>query len=67
MIQQIRRRKARQSGQGLVEYALAVLTIIGIFAIIDNRIKKGIGTLWLVMAKDIAAGCPGCTPPAEIR
>lgn len=57
----------RQRGQGLIEFAMAALLILGLFAVIDTRIKKTMGGLWLALAKDIAPGCPGCEPPENLR
>ena len=66
MIQSIRRHQ-REKGQGLIEYAMAVLLIIGVFGIIQASIKKTIHGIWIGMAKNIAPGCPGCEPPPEIK
>jgi hypothetical protein len=59
--------KRRQSGQALVEYAMTIVLIMGVFFIIDLRIRKTVGGLWKMMARDIAPGCPGCEPPDALR
>jgi hypothetical protein len=59
--------RRRESGQGLIEYALAVLLVLGLFLTMNSQIKRGISKLWKAMAKDIAAGCPGCEPPDTMR
>jgi Flp pilus assembly pilin Flp len=60
-------RSTRQRGQALVEYALALVIIVGVFMIINSSIKRGIGGMWTFMAKNVAAGCPGCEPPPQVR
>lgn len=52
------KRKARQSGQGLLEYVLAILLMVFTFQLMNSAIKRGVGNLWLYLAKNIAAGCP---------
>jgi hypothetical protein len=54
-------------GQALVEYALAILMVMGVFFVIDFQIKRSIKKIWIVIAKNVAPGCPGCEAPEEIR
>ena len=72
---QPKRRQNKQSGQGLLEYALMVLVMLAMFRIMDYRIRKGIGGMWKYLAQNVAAGCPvpsagqGCTNsvPEELK
>jgi hypothetical protein len=67
MIQALRRRqKEPQSGQGVVEYVLGVLLILGIFGVVNAGMKKGVVSMWKGMAALIAAPCPRCEPPEVI-
>ena len=67
MKQPIARNPNRQRGQALVEYIMAVILCIGVASMINGSIKKGIAKIWVSMAADIAPGCPGCTPPEQIK
>ena len=57
----------RQRGQGMVEYFLGLLVILGVFVSIDRIAKNGTGKIWKFIAKQIAPGCPGCTPPDSLN
>jgi hypothetical protein len=46
---------------------LGVLMIAAVVKLVDFEIRKGIGKIWKAMAVDIAPGCPGCTPPENIK
>ncbi|MBI2605689.1 MAG: hypothetical protein HYW49_06375 [Deltaproteobacteria bacterium] len=59
--------RATRSGQGLVEYALTVLLVLGLFSIMNYRIMKGIGVLWKTLAAEIASACPDCTRPSQLQ
>lgn len=54
-------------GQALIEYVMAVLLCIGMASVINSSLNKGIAKIWTVIAKNIAPGCPGCTPPDDIK
>ncbi len=56
-----------RSGQGLVEYALTVLLVLGLFSIMNYRIMKGIGALWKTLATEIVSACPDCTRPSQLQ
>lgn len=58
---------SNSSGQALVEYVLTLITVVGIFIIMNQMVLRGIGNLWTEMAKKVAAPCPNCTPPSEIQ
>ncbi len=51
----------------MVEYMLAVLLCLALSGVISTQMKKGVGRLWKMMAKDIAPACPGCTAPDELN
>ena len=67
MIENKSYQKEYSRGQALVEYVLTLLTVVGLFMIMNQIVMKGIGNLWTSMAKKVAAGCPTCTPPSEIN
>ncbi len=54
-------------GQALVEYVLTIVIVVMIFMAMNHFVMKGVGTIWTVMAKKVAAPCPSCTPPPEIQ
>lgn len=58
---------SQKSAQALVEYVLTLVTIVGIFMIMNQIVLRGIGNLWTSLAKKVAAPCPNCTPPSEIQ
>ena len=66
MIQRKAARK-RQSGQSLIEYAMALLIMVSAYKLVDFQLRKNIGKIWLAMAKDIAPGCPGCEAPDQLK
>ena len=51
----------------MIEYMLAIIMCIGLASLMSHQINKGIGKIWKMMAKDIAPGCPGCTPPDDLN
>ena len=55
--------KRAKSGQTLVEYALVILVVIGIYAVMNRSILKGVGKLWKGLASELAAACPDCDKP----
>lgn len=57
----------RQRGQALIEYVLTILLCIGAATFINSSIKRGIGRIWLSLAKDIVPGCPGCEVPDDLN
>lgn len=68
MIQrQTNRARSPSKGQALVEYAMLMLVIIGVFFVINRQVRRGVGKLWLTLGKEITAGCVGCTPPENVR
>ncbi len=60
-------KKSSQTGQALVEYALAIVLIMGIFFIINQQVLKGIGKLWKTLAQEIASACPDCERPPQFQ
>lgn len=63
----LKNRKKNQQGQTLIEYALSILVVLGMFFVINNSVLRGIGKLWLTLAKEIAAPCPKCAPPEALN
>lgn len=50
--------RKKQRGQALLEYALTILVVLGMYRIMDHQIRKSIGKMWTYMAQNIAAACP---------
>lgn len=68
----IQGRKNSRSGQGLVEYVMALLLVVIVFTVMQRQINRGIGALWTTLARDIVAACPtnggdGCEIPEQLR
>ncbi len=56
-----------QTGQALVEYALTILMVVIAFTAVELQIRRNLGQLWNSLARDIAAGCPGCEAPEGLQ
>jgi Flp pilus assembly pilin Flp len=56
-----------QSGQAVVEYMLMLLTVISVVSIMGFGFRKSLFALWQSFARDIAAACPGCPPPSNVK
>ncbi len=57
----------KKSGQTLVEYVLIVFVIMGIYAVLNRTILKGIGKLWKQLTIEVASACPDCQRPPELE
>ncbi|MEK7690577.1 MAG: hypothetical protein AAB425_06120 [Bdellovibrionota bacterium] len=56
-----------QKGQAVVEYVLSLLMAMAVLGIIATGFRRTLIALWVGLAKDVAAPCPGCPPPPEIK
>jgi Flp pilus assembly pilin Flp len=56
-----------ESGQAVVEYLLMLAVIVAIVGAVGIGFRKILVKLWEKMARDIAAPCPGCPPPPDVR
>jgi Flp pilus assembly pilin Flp len=56
-----------ESGQAILEYVLMLMVAISVVAILSSGLKTSLLSLWEFMARQIAAACPGCPPPPNVR
>jgi Flp pilus assembly pilin Flp len=56
-----------ESGQALIEYVLLIALTISLVTIMATGLRKSVFTLWTFYTQAIAAPCPGCPAPSEIR
>jgi len=54
-------------GQVIVEYLLMLSAMLVVATILGTGFRKMLTSVWERIAKDVAAPCPGCNPPPEIR
>lgn len=56
-----------EDGQVIVEYILMLSAMLLVATILGTGFRRMLTTVWERIAKDVAAPCPGCKPPPEIR
>lgn len=54
-------------GQAIVEYMLALALVVSVITILATGFRKSLFKLWEFYAKGVAAPCPGCSAPSNIR
>lgn len=54
-------------GQVIVEYLLMMSAMLVTATVIGTGFKRMLTAVWERIAKDVAAPCPGCNPPPEVR
>ncbi len=54
-------------GQVIVEYLLMLSAMLVVATILGTGFRRMLTSVWERIAKDVAAPCPGCNPPPEIR
>jgi Flp pilus assembly pilin Flp len=60
-------RIGNESGQALIEYVLLIALTISLVTIMATGLRRSVFTLWGFYTKSIAAPCPGCPAPPEVR
>lgn len=58
--------KSKQ-GQVLIEYILMLALVVTIVTVMSTTLKSSLFKMWEFYGKMIAAPCPGCPAPSEIR
>lgn len=61
------RKSGDELGQALIEYVLLIAVTISLVTLMATGLRRSVFKLWSFYTKAIAAPCPGCPPPSEIR
>lgn len=56
-----------EGGQAVLEYILMVSVAVSVVMVIGTGFRRILIKLWEKMARDIAAPCPSCPPPPDVR
>jgi len=56
-----------EAGQALIEYVLLIAITISLVTIMATGLRRTVFSLWGFYTKAIAAPCPGCPPPSEVK
>ncbi len=56
-----------EKGQALIEYVLLIAITISLVTLMATGLRNSVFKLWTFYTKAIAAPCPGCPAPPEIR
>jgi hypothetical protein len=54
-------------GQALIEYVLLIALTISLVTLMATGLRKSVFSLWGFYTRQIAAPCPGCPPPPEVK
>lgn len=63
----MRKNNLGQRGQVLIEYILMLALVVTIVTVMSSTLKSSLFKLWEFYGKMVAAPCPGCPAPSEIR
>ena len=60
-------RRNRRKGQAVVEYMAMILVALAIAGALGFGFRSLFLKVWMVMACEITAPCPGCAAPPELK
>jgi Flp pilus assembly pilin Flp len=63
----VARRIQSQAGQAVIEYVLILAIVMSVMVVLNRGLQTSIRTIWVTLAKEIAAPCPKCEPPRQMR
>lgn len=61
------RLRSSESGQAIVEYVLILVVVVTVMGALGRGLRTSVRSVWVALAKEIAAPCPKCDPPASMR
>lgn len=59
--------REEDDGQAVLEYLLMLAVTVSVLGVLASGMRRVLVELWEKMARQIAAPCPGCTPPESVR
>ncbi len=60
-------KRRSESGQALIEYVLLIAITLSLVTIMATGLRKAVYSVWGFYTKAIAAPCPGCPAPPEVK
>jgi Flp pilus assembly pilin Flp len=56
-----------EEGQALIEYVLLIAITISLVTLMATGLRKSVFGLWGFYTRAVAAPCPGCPGPSEVK
>jgi hypothetical protein len=61
------RDRRASSGQAVIEFVIMLSMSVSVVAATAIIFRQTIMAMWVSLAKDISAACPGCPPDTSVR